>query len=205
MLVIATALAVFIKAFFVQAFYIPSESMEPQFVQLDRILVQKVSYWTGTPERGDIVVFKDPAHWLPPMPASSGPKRVLEMIGLYPAGGHLVKRVIGVGGDRVKCCDNSGRLTVNGTPLTEPYLPKGTVPSTMAFDVIVPKGHLWVMGDNRLNSSDSRAHMGQPGGGFVNQDDVVGKVFALVWPLERFAIIHRPPTFDHVAEPSSSP
>ena len=202
MLVVATVLAVLIKAFFVQAFYIPSESMEPQFVHLDRILVQKVSYWGGEPERGEIVVFKDPDHWLPPQPESTGVKRAMEIIGLYPTGGHLVKRVIGVGGDRVKCCDTQGRITVNGTPLNEPYLPKGTDPSLQPFDVKVPADHLWVMGDNRGNSADSRAHLGQPGGGFVATDEVVGKVFALVWPLSRFQIIHMPSTFDKVADPT---
>ncbi|HNM97427.1 MAG TPA: signal peptidase I [Marmoricola sp.] len=198
MLVVATALAVLIKAFFVQAFYIPSESMEPQFVRLDRILVQKVSYWNDTPDRGDIVVFKDPGGWLPPQPQSTGVKRALELIGLYPTGGHLVKRVIGVGGDRVKCCDNSGRLSVNGQALTEPYLPKGTPPSSQEFDIKVPAGHIWVMGDNRGNSADSRAHMGLPGGGFIDTHQVVGKVFALVWPLSRAEWISNPSTFDRV-------
>lgn len=195
---VALVLAIVIKAFFVQAFYIPSESMEPQFQVDDRILVQKVSYWAGEAERGDIVVFQDPGGWLPPMAESTGAKKVLETIGIYPAGGHLVKRVIGVGGDRITCCDSQGRLLVNGEPLTEGYLPEGTVPSLTRFDVEVPEGHLWMMGDNRGNSTDSRAHMGDPGGGFVDTDLVVGKVFALVWPAGRAELIHRPSTFDRV-------
>jgi signal peptidase I len=200
---IALVLAIVIKMFFVQAFYIPSPSMEPQFVKNDRILVEKVSYWGGgTPQRGDIVVFKDPGGWLD-REESQGPDnpvaKVLEKIGLYPSGGHLVKRVIGVGGDRVVCCDAQGRVTVNGTPLNErSYLPKGTKPSLTKFDVIVKPGHLWVMGDNRGDSWDSRGHMGGPGGGQVPANLVVGKVVALIWPWDRMQIIHRPATFEDV-------
>ncbi len=204
LLVIALGLAIVIKALFVQAFYIPSPSMEPQFVKNDRILVQKVSYWGGgNPSRGDTIVFKDPpdAHWLEASDVGSptGLKKAMEVIGLYPAGGHLVKRVIGIGGDEVKCCDTQGRVTVNGKALNEKsYLPKGTVPSLTKFDVKVPKDHVWVMGDNRGDSADSRAHMGSPGGGFIGDDLVVGKVFALVWPLGRAEIIHRPATFSSI-------
>jgi signal peptidase I len=206
LLVIALGLAILIKAFFVQAFYIPSPSMEPQFVKNDRILVQKVSYWGGgDPQRGDIIVFKDPGGWLRAQDTQgpkSGVKKVMETIGLYPAGGHLVKRVIGVGGDHVVCCDTQGRVTVNGKALDEKsYLPKDTAPSLTKFDKTVPKGYLWMMGDNRSDSSDSREHMGQPGGGFVSDGLVVGKVFALVWPVGRAELIHRPSTFDAVPDP----
>ena len=200
LLAIALVLAVGIKYFFVQAFYIPSPSMEPLFIKNDRILVQKVSYWGDNgPKRGDIIVFKDPGDWLnadETRTASNPITKTLEAVGLYPSGGHLVKRVIGIGGDRVKCCDEKGRVTVNGKALDESsYLPKGTLPSDENFDVRVPEGHLWMMGDNRGDSYDSRGHMGDPGGGFVSEDLVVGKVWALIWPWKRAKWIHTPDTF----------
>ena len=206
LLAIALVLAIGIKYFFVQAFYIPSPSMEPMFIKNDRILVQKVSYWGDKgPKRGDIVVFKDPGGWLDDAEsrtATNPVTKTLEAVGLYPSGGHLVKRVIGIGGDRVKCCDAQGRVTVNGKALDESsYLPKGTLPSEDPFDVRVPEGHLWVMGDNRSDSADSRYHMGQPGGGFVADDLVVGKVWALIWPLKRAKWVHTPATFKAVPSP----
>ena len=200
---IALVLAIIIKSFFIQAFYIPTPSMEPQFVKDDRILVQKWSYWSGEPQRGDIIVFEDPGGWLAaePKQKKSAAVKVLESIGLYPSGGHLVKRVIGVGGDRVVCCDAQGRITINGKAINEKaYLPKDTIPSGAKFDIIVPKGKLWMMGDNRGNSYDSRGHMGDPGGGFVSTDLVVGKVFALVWPWGRAEMIKRPATFEGIPE-----
>jgi signal peptidase I len=199
---VALVLAVLIKAFFLQAFYIPSASMSDTLVENDRILVQKVSYWAGSPSRGDIVVFSDPGGWLAPSEsaASAGPvARALEAVGLYPTGGHLVKRVIGVGGDEVRCCDSRGRITVDGVPLHEgSYLAPGQKPSLIRFDVKVKKGYLWVQGDNRSDSADSRVHLGDPGGGQVPVDDVVGKVFAVVWPLDHARALSRPATFGSV-------
>ena len=204
LLTIAVVLAICLKTFVAQAFYIPSASMRPTLVENDRILVEKVSYWgSAQPERGDVVVFGDPDDWLgEDGRRKSGPvTRALEKFGLYPAGGHLVKRVIGIGGDRVRCCDDRGRITVNGRALDEgAYLPDGTEPSASRFDVQVPAQHLWVMGDNRGNSADSRAHLGEPGGGFVPDDLVVGKVWALVWPLSRFKVVHRPGTFAEIPD-----
>jgi signal peptidase I len=202
---LALVLALIIKSLFVQAFYIPSPSMEPLFIKNDRILVQKVSYWGGsTPSRGDIVVFKDPGGWLNEADTTTpqGPiTKIMEKVGLYPTGGHLVKRVIGVGGDRVVCCDAKGRITVNGKALNEKaYLPKGTAPSQIKFDRTIPKEHLWMMGDNRSFSYDSRGHMGGPGGGFVPEDLVVGKVFTLIWPWKRAEFIHRPATFEDIPD-----
>lgn len=205
LLAIALLLALVIKQFLVQAFYIPSPSMEPQFIENDRILVEKVSSWGGdAPERGDIVVFKDPGNWLSSVDdrtADNPVSRVLEAIGLYPSGGHLVKRVVGVGGDHIVCCDEKGRVTVNGTVLDEgTYLPDGVKPSIDEFDVIVPEGKLWMMGDNRPNSYDSRGHMGDPGGGYVSADLVVGKVWSLIWPWKRAEFVDRPQAFEKIPD-----
>jgi signal peptidase I len=202
---VALVLAVGIKALFMQAFYIPSGSMNDTLVFNDRILVQKVSYWgSASPSRGDVVVFADPGGWLndseAPQPRNVVAK-TLEVFGLFPTGGHLVKRVIAVGGDTVRCCDSRGRVRVNGVALEEGgYLPEGEKPSLISFRQVVPEGYLWVMGDNRSQSADSRVHLGEPGGGFVSEDDVVGKVFAVVWPLSHAKLISRPETFE-VVEP----
>ncbi len=203
LLSIALVLAIVIKAFFMQAFYIPSGSMNDTLVFNDRILVQKVSYWGDGPERGDIVVFEDPANWLQPTDqrtADNPVTQALELFGLYPTGGHLVKRVIAVGGDTVMCCDQQGRVVVNDVPLNEKaYLAQGEAPSLINFkEQQVPEGHIWVQGDNRSNSADSRVHLGDPGGGMVPADLVVGKVFSVVWPLNHAKTLERPATFDAV-------
>ena len=196
LLVTALALSVAVKTFLMQMFFVPSESMEPLFVADDRILVQKVSYWSGEVERGDVVVFEDPGGWLGPGPELTGIQEALSVVGLYPTGGHLVKRVVAVGGDEVVCCDRDGRVTVNGVPLDEEaYLPQGTQPSSRKFSVTVPDDRLWVMGDNRGNSQDSRYHQDLDGGGTIPADAVVGKVWAVVWPLGRTDIVETPDTF----------
>jgi signal peptidase I len=202
LVVTALVMAVIVKGLFVQAFYIPSESMEPGLLVNDKILVQKVSYWFGEPHRGDVVVFDDPGGWLDEssaVTATNPVQKALELIGLFPTGGHLIKRVVGVGGDRVVCCDTKGRITVNGTSLVEPYtLASPGAISDQKFDVKVPKGHIWVMGDNRGNSADSRVHLGDPGGGFVDVDPVVGPAWLRVWPLDRLGFMSDPQAFDHV-------
>lgn len=200
---IALLLAIATKALFVQAFYIPSASMNDTLVTNDRILVQKVSFWGGGgPDRGDIVVFADPGGWLGALESQAPGNpvaRALETVGLYPTGGHLVKRVIGTGGDRVRCCDDRDRITVNGVPLDErSYLSSGKKPSMIDFDITVRKGYVWVQGDNRSNSADSRVHLGDPGGGQVPTEDLVGKVFAVVWPLDHAKALSRPATFRSV-------
>ena len=213
-------LAVVIKALFVQAFYIPSESMEPGLIKNDRILVQKVSYWFGgEPERGDVVVFKDPGGWLDEAVGPTNPiAKAMATIGLYPQGGHLVKRVIGVAGDTIVCCDDQGRISVNGEPLDEdPYIreqglqcngPRAT-PMCNWEAGPVPEGTIFVMGDNRGASADSTAHMCRvdatecvPGDEFVPVDLVVGKVFVLLWPASRFDWVGRPDSFANVPDPS---
>lgn len=188
LVVIATVMAIVVKTFFIQAFYIPSESMQPTMLVDDKIIVQKVSLWTGEPERGDIVVFADPGGWLgseQANTASNPVQKALEAVGLFPTGNHLIKRVVGVGGDRVVCCDGSGRITVNGQAIDEPYVLDPTVVRNREFDVVIKDGYLWVMGDNRDNSADSVAHLGDPGGGQVRTDAVVGKSWLRVWPLNR--------------------
>jgi signal peptidase I len=199
LLVLALLVSALVKTFFVQMFFVPSGSMRPLFVDDDRILVQKVTYWRGDVQRGDVVVFDDPGgRWLGPEAVQklSPPQKLLSEVGLYPTGGHLVKRVIGVGGDRVVCCDDQGRVTVNRVPLEErSYLMRGADPSDRRFDVTVPEGRIWVMGDNRSNSEDSRYHQDLPGGGTVPVADVVGKVYAIVWPLDRAHRLHEPATF----------
>jgi signal peptidase I len=202
-LLVATALvlALIVKTFFFQAFYIPSESMVPTMIKNDKLLVQKWSYWGSGPERGDIVVFRDPGNWLTPDESGESGNPIqgaLETIGLFPSGGHLIKRVIGVGGDKVVCCDEQGRTTVNGVSIDEPYLADQSINSDQEFDIEVPKGYLWVEGDNRGNSADSRAHLGDRGGAFIPEDDVVGKAWLRVWPFDRFGLIHGSDAFDEV-------
>ena len=201
LLELALVASAVIKTFLVQMFFVPSGSMRPLFVDDDRILVQKISYWTGGVERGDVVVFDDPGgRWLGAegVPHLTPVQKGLSELGLYPTGGHLVKRVIGIGGDHVMCCDRAGRVVVNDVPLKEkPYIMSGSVPSERRFDVTVPAGRLWVMGDNRGNSEDSRFHQELPGGGTVPDDDVVGKVWAIVWPVRRAHLLHQPATFEN--------
>ncbi len=207
LLVVAISVAVVIKSFFVQMFFVPSTSMKPLFIVDDRILVQKVTYWRGDVHRGDVIVFDDPeGQWLGQSDVPLNVvQKALSTIGLYPTGGHLVKRVIGVGGDHVVCCDNEGRITVNGIPLEEQsYIRKGTRPSEMKFDVVVPEDRLWVMGDNRTNSEDSRYHQNLAGRGTVPVSDVVGKVWAIVWPAGRITRVHTPDTFEDPALQVSS-
>jgi signal peptidase I len=199
LLVLALVTSIVVKSFFAQMFFVPSASMRPELVEDDRILVEKVSTWDGAVERGDVVVFQDPDGWLGATPEPTGAQAVLSLVGLYPDGGHLVKRVIAVGGDTVACCDRRGRLSVNGGPLDEEaYLPRDVEPSQREFEVVVPEDAVWVMGDNRSNSQDSRFHVSDPGRGAVPMENVVGKVWAIVWPTDRLEVLDTPETFDDV-------
>jgi signal peptidase I len=195
--VLALALATIVRVFLFQAFLIPSGSMENTLLVGDRVLVSKLTTRFGEVQRGDVVVFRDPGGWLgPPAPGPDGVRGVLsdalEFVGVLPsdAEGHLIKRVIGVEGDEVACCDDDGRLTVNGVAVDETALLKpGVEPSTQEFDVTVPARSLWVMGDNRSNSGDSRVH------GAVPLGDVVGRTFVVVWPPDRWSGVGRPDTY----------
>lgn len=206
----ALALSWIIKSFFVQAFFIPSGSMEDTLVEGDRILVSKMVPAVFDIHRGDVVVFKDPGTWLsgtiqPERTAlQQGVTDALTFIGLLPqdSGEHLVKRVIALGGDHVVCCDAEGRVSVNDQPIDEPYLKPGSAPSVVEFDKVVPDDFLWVMGDNRAHSTDSRYNSGSPGGGFVPVDNVVGTAFVTVWPLDRWTWLRNPgETFEDVSAP----
>lgn len=206
---VALLVALVMKTFLIQVFVIPSGSME-QTIQIgDRVLVDKLTPWFGSePQRGDIVVFKDPSGWLERdrKPSGDGPvlggaKQVLTFVGLLPSDNEqdLIKRVIGVGGDTVECCDAQGRLSVNGRPVEESYLAPGNPPSRQTFKVQVPQGRLWVMGDHRDVSADSRFHMGNPGQGTVPLSDVVGRAFVIAWPLDRFHQLDAPGSLSSLA------
>ncbi len=200
--VVALVAAVLVKTFLIQPFYIPSESMEPGLVEDDRILVEKSSYWFGSPQRGDVVVFADPGGWLEDTGGDGGAlSSALIRIGLQPAGGHLVKRVIGTAGDTIVCCDDEGHLEVNGEIVIEPYARPATdgcfgpmvSGSGCAWTAgPVPAGQLFVMGDNRAESADSSFRLCPPDAvgcesdPYVDVDLVVGKLAAVVWPLDRF-------------------
>lgn len=203
LVVVALLVSAVVKTFLVQMFFVPSGSMKPLLTNDDRILVEKASYWGDSPvERGDVVVFADPGErWLgPTIGEPTAVQKVLARVGLYPTGGHLVKRVIGVAGDRVVCCDRRDRIQVNGVPLEEEdYLFGDVKPSGRTFDIKVPDGRLWVMGDNRPESEDSRFHQDLPGGGTVPELGVVGKVWGIVWPLGRLDRLETPGTFGNPA------
>jgi signal peptidase I len=202
LVVVAVTVAALLRMFVVQAFVVPSGSMLPTIEQTDRIVVSKV----GSPERGDVVVFEDPGGWLPafeePVRRGGTVARALEFVGVLPASdkGYLVKRLIGLPGDHVVCCDDRGRVRVNGEALNERYLFAGMTPSVQEFDVVVPRGRVWVMGDNRANSGDSRPHLAE-GTAFVPLDNVVGDAFAIVWPPGDLTTLDPPRTFADVPGP----
>lgn len=207
----AFLLAFLVKTFLVQAFYIPSGSMEQTLQVGDRVLVNKMVYRFRPVERGDVVVFDGTGSFIsgtPVEPELNPAARVArflgEIVGIAPPSDRdFIKRVIGVGGDRVVCCDADGLLTVNGFPVMEDeYLYPGNPPSKQTFDVIVPDGRLWVMGDHRSASADSRAHLGDPGGGMVPVDRVIGRAFAIVWPLDRAQFLPIPESFAVLDEQS---
>lgn len=213
LVVAALVLALIIKAFLVQAFYIPSQSMENTLEVGDRVLVNKLVYHFRPIKRGDIVVFNGLDSFTPEVqyreptnPVARLFRSVGAAFGVAPPGEQdFIKRVVGVPGDNVRCCDAQGRITVNNVPLEEQdYLyrsPEGELdePSETEFEVTVPPGRLWVMGDHRAVSADSRAHLDDPGGGTVPADKVIGRAFVVVWPPSQAGGLPIPETFEQPA------
>jgi len=202
---VAVVVMMLVRGLLVQSFYVPSGSMEPTIEPGDRILVNKLISGDAL-HRGDVVVFDGTTTFAV---ADRTPHQDDGLIGRTLAGAasliglelgeqDFVKRVIGLPGDHVVCCTPEGRLSVNDVAVAEPYLLKGDVPSEQEFDVTVPAGRLWVMGDHRSDSSDSRAHLGSPGGGTVSVDDVVGRAAATYWPISRIGGFDTPPTLAEV-------
>ncbi|MGE9806862.1 signal peptidase I [Janibacter sp. G1551] len=195
-LLIAFVVMALVRTLLVQSFYVPSGSMEPTILPGDRVIVNKLVSGDDL-RRGDIIVFDGTDTFAADNAgASAAPaSRIAGFASTFSLGfgrSDYIKRVVGLPGDRVVCCDKGGAITVNGEPITEPYLAPETEPSLQKFDVLVRPERLFVLGDNRGNSADSRAHLGGPGGGQIPFDDVVGRATYFYWPLDRIGGI------DHV-------
>lgn len=195
--VVALLVSFLIKTFLIRSFYIPSGSMQDTLQVNDRIIVNQLEPKLMPIEYGDVVVFRDPGGWLPPqVPVEQNPivaalDWLMSVVGLSApdSNDHLIKRVIGLPGDHVVCCNALGQMSVNGIPLSEPYLklPVGeTKVSEIDFDIVVPDKSLWLMGDNRYNSKDSRYNGETPGNGYVPIDNLVGRALVISWPLFRW-------------------
>lgn len=195
---VAILVSFIVKTFLIRSFYIPSESMELTLIKNDHVIVNELVPNVVPVERGDIIVFKDPGGWLTAQPEpqlnvfQAGVEWIQSMFGLAApdSNEHLIKRVIGLPGDTVHCCSADGKITVNHVPITEPYItipPGQTAASAIEFTETVPQDSLFVMGDNRYNSADSRYQRDKPSKGFVPYSTVVGRAFVLNWPFDRFA------------------
>jgi signal peptidase I len=195
LVVLALVVSLFIKSFLVQFFFIPSGSMENTLQIKDRVAVNRIPFIDRTIERGDVIVFRDPAGWLPEASEPSGNRIInilrdgLVLVGVVPnpAKQYLVKRVIGVAGDQVIAKDSV--LTINGKETNEPYIFAGNSPSDTDFNVTVPEGKVWVMGDHRGASGDSRVHQDDINNGMVPVDKITGRVVATIWPLSQIGLI----------------
>lgn len=196
---IAVIVSIIIKTFLVQFFYIPSGSMENTLLVNDRVAVNKLGNFFSEVDRGDVVVFRDTAGWLPEESGDFGSgvrerlREGLVFIGILPdpAKQYLIKRVIGVAGDRIVCCDDNDQLTINGVAVDEPYIFPGDKASESEFDVTVPEGFIWVMGDHRGASADSRFHRDDANDGFVPLSALTGRAVAIVWPIKNISILSR--------------
>ena len=223
LIVVALTIALVIKSFVVQPFFIPSSSMEDTLLIGDKVLVNKLVYHFRSIQPGDIIVFNGDGSWNPnPTSAASNSnflarayddtlgKLFHSIAGLFgtPVGQtDYIKRVIGTPGDHVVCCNAQGLVTVNGVPLhEESYLFPGAAPSQIKFNIVVPPGRLWVMGDNRSVSDDSRLRMSDPGQGTIPENKVIGRAFVIVWPPSRWRILSIPSTFNQpgISRPSSA-
>ncbi|MFM9135662.1 MAG: signal peptidase I [bacterium] len=199
----ALALSIVIRLLVVQPYYVPSPSMQDTLQPQDRVAVLHGLGLLGGVSRGDVIVFEDPGGWLPTGPGGEGSPwwdRALGFLGFVAVDEdtRMVERVIGIGGDRITCCDAQGRILLNGEPLDEAYLKPGTATDQVLFDVVVPDGTVFVMGDNRAFVQDSRAHLSEDSGG-VPLDSVVGRAFAVVWPRDRAGVIPSADAFADVA------
>ena len=207
---VAIVVMLLVRGFLVQSFSVPSGSMEPTLMPGDRILVSRLQRGPSI-ERGDVVVFDGTGTWGAPAGAdapSSGVKGILKSMATLVSlgsGADYVKRVVGVPGDHVVCCAPDGRITVNGTPVSEPYVYPGNAPSLQPFDITVPDGRIWVLGDHRSASADSRAHLGSPGGGLIPLDAVVGRAWVRYWPLGRLGGLTPAPTLQQIPKTPSAP
>jgi signal peptidase I len=211
----ALVIMLVIKTYVIQAFYIPSSSMENTLDIGDKVLVNKLIYHFRSIDRGDVVVFNGEGSWDPPSPpqssdpivrwASEFGHAVVGLFGISPGVHDYIKRVIGLPGDHVVCCNAQGQVTVNGVPLSEKsYLYPGNPPSMTKFSIRVPPGRLWVMGDHRNVSYDSRGHIGDPGGGTIPESQVVGRAFLIIWPTSRFRALPIPSTFNKLNATSTA-
>lgn len=198
-------LLLMVRGLLVQAFYIPSGSMEPTLEPDDRILVNKIGV-ASSMRRGDLVVFNGTRTFAPhavvdsEQPSAMGTMMgaMASMLSIQTDQSDYVKRVVGLPGDHVVCCDANGLITVNDVAVHEQYLYLGDLPSDLTFDVTVPSERVWLMGDHRSDSSDSRAHLGDPGGGMVRLNDVIGRAAVVYWPPSRAGILRAPASLDGI-------